>query len=95
MHVKISQRTLKAIFIDFRKFVMTGCCVINCTNSSTKGYKMCRIPRDENRKKIWVNNINRPNWLPTNHSVICEVSFNLFIHLQSNKLIIFLLNCSL
>lgn len=55
---------------------MTGCCVIGCTNSSTKGYKMCRIPTDVNRRKMWLDKINRADWVPGQTAMLCEVSLN-------------------
>ncbi|XP_024879085.1 uncharacterized protein LOC112459278 [Temnothorax curvispinosus] len=31
---------------------MTGCSADYCTNSSSKGFQMCRFPREEKRRKV-------------------------------------------
>lgn len=58
---------------------MTGCSADYCTNSSSKGFQMCRFPREEKRRKIWVNNVNRADWVPGVGSTLCEVSTNISI----------------
>ncbi|KAL7298978.1 hypothetical protein TKK_0008076 [Trichogramma kaykai] len=55
---------------------MTGCCADYCTNSSSKGFKMCRFPRrDDQRRQIWIQNVNRDGWNPTANSMLCEMHF--------------------
>jgi len=49
--------------------------VVGCSNSSVKGFRMHRFPRDPVRTKIWAVNVARPNWAPTKRSEICNVSF--------------------
>uniref|UniRef100_A0ABD2X7D9 THAP-type domain-containing protein n=1 Tax=Trichogramma kaykai TaxID=54128 RepID=A0ABD2X7D9_9HYME len=47
-----------------------------CTNSSSKGFKMCRFPRrDDQRRQIWIQNVNRDGWNPTANSMLCEMHF--------------------
>lgn len=53
---------------------MTGCSADYCTNSSSKGYQMCRFPREEKRRKLWINNVNRVDWVPGSSSCLCHVS---------------------
>ncbi|CAL1671793.1 unnamed protein product [Lasius platythorax] len=54
---------------------MVGCTIPFCNNSSEKGYVMKAIPRNTQRGVQWINNINTKykNWIPSNHSCICEV----------------------
>ncbi|XP_011140189.1 THAP domain-containing protein 2-like [Harpegnathos saltator] len=54
---------------------MPGCVAAWCTNSSSKGFKMCNFPRNKERRDAWVKNMNRQNWSPTPHSALCEVHF--------------------
>ncbi|KAJ8669207.1 hypothetical protein QAD02_000466 [Eretmocerus hayati] len=54
---------------------MPGCAVIGRKNSSVKGVKMCYIPREQNLRNQWIQQINRPGWLPTNHNAICRYHF--------------------
>lgn len=53
---------------------MTGCSADYCTNSSTKGHRMCRFPRDEKRRKLWIKNVNRIGWIPGPSATLCDVS---------------------
>ena len=36
---------------------------------------MCRLPRDETRLKVWIDNINRKDWVPGSSSTLCHVHF--------------------
>ncbi|XP_032672782.1 THAP domain-containing protein 5-like [Odontomachus brunneus] len=54
---------------------MPGCVAAWCTNSSTKGFKMCNFPRNKERQEAWVKNMNRKGWSPTPHSALCEIHF--------------------
>ncbi|EZA53787.1 hypothetical protein X777_06683 [Ooceraea biroi] len=38
---------------------MVGCAAEFCTNSSSKGYIMKILPRDPQRRALWLKNINR------------------------------------
>ena len=63
------------LFIDdFNSNIMTGCCADYCTNSSTKGHQMCRFPREPKRRKIWIENVNRADWIPSSNAMLCDVS---------------------
>ncbi|EZA55650.1 hypothetical protein X777_04292 [Ooceraea biroi] len=52
---------------------MTGCSADYCTNSSTKGFQMCRFPQDIKRRKLWMDNVNRSDWVPGSSSCLCHV----------------------
>ncbi|XP_014475875.1 PREDICTED: THAP domain-containing protein 4-like [Dinoponera quadriceps] len=54
---------------------MPGCVAAWCTNSSSKGFKMCNFPRNKERREAWVKNMNRQDWSPTPHSALCEAHF--------------------
>ena len=58
---------------------MTGCSADYCTNSSSKGYQMCRFPREAKRRKIWIENVSRADWVPGRSSTLCAVSTNINI----------------
>ena len=56
---------------------MPGCCVLNCKNSSTKGFRLFSFPsanRNSERRKVWLSLIDRPDF--NDHFRICEVSTN-------------------
>lgn len=50
----------------------SSCSADYCTNS--KGFQMCRFPKDPNRREIWLQNMNRANWLPSRGARLCAVS---------------------
>jgi len=52
---------------------MGGCAAPFCNNSSSKGYKMKVFPRNPDRRALWIKNVGRINWTPTNNSFLCEV----------------------
>ncbi|XP_034934272.1 SET and MYND domain-containing protein 4-like [Chelonus insularis] len=54
---------------------MGGCCVPGCSNSSKKKFIMKVIPRDPERRRKWIENIGRKNWVPSDRTYICEVHF--------------------
>ena len=54
---------------------MGGCCADYCTNSTKKGFQMCRLPRDKTRMKVWIDNINRQDWVPGLSSRLCHAHF--------------------
>ena len=70
---------------------MGGCCVPRCKNRSetcvrqcdsivpgangTRKLKLHRFPRDLYRKQLWMNKIQRPDWVPKESSKICEMHF--------------------
>ncbi|XP_077269149.1 uncharacterized protein LOC143901065 [Temnothorax americanus] len=55
---------------------MTGCSADYCTNSSSKGFQMCRFPRVEKRRKVWIVNVNRADWVPGVSSTLCLIHFS-------------------
>ncbi|KAK9709025.1 THAP domain [Popillia japonica] len=55
---------------------MPGCAAVGCFNSSQKGFKMKRFPKDPERRKAWAANLHRKNWQPTDYSVLCETHFH-------------------
>ena len=69
------------------RFIMPGCTVPNCSNSSQKGFKLYRFPSDKERNLIWVQNCGRElGWQPTKHTCVCEVSIiEFFINLNIVK----------
>ncbi|KAK5638527.1 hypothetical protein RI129_012822 [Pyrocoelia pectoralis] len=54
---------------------MPGCSAVNCSNSTAKGFVMKRFPRDVKRRKQWLFKTRRENWIPTDHSYLCEIHF--------------------
>ncbi|XP_025153579.1 THAP domain-containing protein 4-like [Harpegnathos saltator] len=55
---------------------MVGCIIPFCNNSSEKGYILKIIPRDDERRRQWIERINtKYNWTPAKHSCVCEVHF--------------------
>ncbi|XP_029347085.1 THAP domain-containing protein 4-like [Acyrthosiphon pisum] len=54
---------------------MGGCTAVNCTNSGRKGIRLFRFPKDDSRRKIWLQNCRRDKWVPTNSSGLCEIHF--------------------
>lgn len=53
---------------------MPGCCIKNCKNSGRKGFRLFRIPRNENRQTVWLNLIQRDHVQNANSLRVCEVS---------------------
>lgn len=63
---------------------MVCCSAINCSNSSTKGYRLFRFPVENRRRAIWVKKCGRGgNWSPGLGSRLCEVSAKSFFCLNS------------
>ncbi|KAF2890359.1 hypothetical protein ILUMI_15814 [Ignelater luminosus] len=54
---------------------MPGCASVGCSNSSTKGFVMKRLPRDSERRKQWLVKMKRDKWKPTDNTYLCEVHF--------------------
>nr|XP_012215082.1 PREDICTED: THAP domain-containing protein 2-like [Linepithema humile] len=55
---------------------MTGCSADYCTNSSKKRFRMYKFPKEVKRRKIWVENVNRIDWVPGPSAMLCEVHFS-------------------
>ncbi|KYN07075.1 hypothetical protein ALC62_01964 [Cyphomyrmex costatus] len=51
---------------------MGGCAAPYCNNSTVKGHTMKRFPKNPERRVIWIKNVNREDWVPTNNSLLCE-----------------------
>jgi hypothetical protein len=50
------------------------CCVTNCSSNYKKtgeSTTVYRLPKDENERKKWLNNIPRDNIPDTNNTVVC------------------------
>lgn len=56
----------------------TTCCVRGCRSRGSGGnnkIKYFRFPKDESRRKLWVQAIRRENFVPTNNSMVCHNHF--------------------
>ncbi|XP_046393435.1 THAP domain-containing protein 2-like [Ischnura elegans] len=53
------------------------CCAWNCTESYVKGGKITfhSFPANEERRKEWVRNVRRENFVPSKHTKICSKHF--------------------
>lgn len=49
-----------------------GRCV-SCGAKSLNGMKTYQFPKNKERRIQWTKCLNKPNWTPTDHSVLCEV----------------------
>ena len=58
---------------------MGGCAAVDCTNSSKKGFRMFKFPTEINRRKKWIINCCRDNWVPGLRAELCSVSFRLLL----------------
>lgn len=65
---------------------MVGCAAFGCSNQSSKGFLMKAFPKDPKRRKIWADKVRRKNWIPTDHSRICEVMFCVNITILSRHM---------
>ena len=54
------------------------CCIVGCKTNYIDGPKnsVFYFPQDEKLKKKWIRFVNRKNWTPTKHSVICAEHFS-------------------
>lgn len=62
---------------------MPCCCVPRCHNRAEKGYKLYKLPqgsKNEARRQLWIQNINR-KYLPQN-AYVCQVSFSNLLHFE-------------
>lgn len=56
---------------------MPYCCAVNCTNRTIDGVRLFLLPqgpKNDERRRIWLRNINRKNWTP-NRAYLCEKHF--------------------
>ncbi|XP_023311340.1 THAP domain-containing protein 4-like [Anoplophora glabripennis] len=56
---------------------MPCCCSVNCSERSEKGTRLFLLPqgpKNESRRKQWINNINRKDRLP-DRAYVCEKHF--------------------
>ena len=53
------------------------CCAPGCSNSrKTRGdLQFYRIPKDINRRRVWLKRIRRKNFSPTDNTRLCSVHF--------------------
>ena len=53
------------------------CCAPGCSNSrKTRGnLQFYRIPKDINRRRVWLKRIRRKNFMPTENTRLCSVHF--------------------
>lgn len=68
---------------------MGGCSAVNCTNNTKKGTRMNHFPRGP-RRAVWLQNMKRDNFTPTDSSLLCDVSFlpSFFISISASALLI-------
>lgn len=65
----------------FHTLVMPTCVVVGCKVRATKensvlGLRLHRFPRNPHRRQLWVNAINRPNWIASDNDRICGLHFH-------------------
>ena len=60
------------------------CCVVGCNNVCDKGNGLSfyTFPRDADRRSRWIAAVNRKDWYPNEHTVICSEHF---IHGQKSN----------
>lgn len=53
------------------------CCVVGCRTNYAGGPKksVFYFPNEEDLRKRWIRFVNRSNWTPSKHSVICVAHF--------------------
>ena len=53
------------------------CCAPGCSNSrkTRVDLQFYRIPKDINRRKVWLRSIRRKNFSPTDNTRLCSVHF--------------------
>ncbi|XP_035207609.1 peroxynitrite isomerase THAP4-like isoform X2 [Stegodyphus dumicola] len=54
---------------------MGGCAASNCSNQSKNNFRMFRFPRNEERRRKWIVNSRRDQWIPGPGAYLCEVHF--------------------
>ncbi|XP_035228482.1 peroxynitrite isomerase THAP4-like [Stegodyphus dumicola] len=54
---------------------MGGCAAPNCSNQSKNNFRMFRFPRNEERRRKWIVNSRRDQWIPGPGAYLCEVHF--------------------
>ncbi|CAH1968910.1 unnamed protein product [Acanthoscelides obtectus] len=55
---------------------MPCCAAVNCKNRHETGYRTFTFPADPERRKKWLRNMRRRNYVPTKCSGLCEVHFD-------------------
>ncbi|XP_040073783.1 uncharacterized protein LOC120846166 [Ixodes scapularis] len=51
---------------------MAGCCAVEYSNSTKKGFRLFKLPRDKARRKIWLAKMKRNKWKPSERTALCE-----------------------
>jgi len=54
---------------------MPGCSAVDCANSTANGFKLYRFPKQPSRRKEWAIKVKRDQWVPNDHTKLCEVHF--------------------
>ncbi|XP_035205520.1 uncharacterized protein LOC118180551 [Stegodyphus dumicola] len=54
---------------------MGGCAAPNCSNQSKNNFRLFRFPRNEERRRKWIINSRRDQWIPGPGAYLCEVHF--------------------
>ncbi|XP_018301919.1 THAP domain-containing protein 2-like [Mycetomoellerius zeteki] len=55
---------------------MGRCVACGARSSLSNKIKTCSFPKNEERRNSWIRAFNKPNWMPTNNSVLCEKHFS-------------------
>uniref|UniRef100_A0A0L8GCF6 THAP-type domain-containing protein n=1 Tax=Octopus bimaculoides TaxID=37653 RepID=A0A0L8GCF6_OCTBM len=61
--------------ITLRK-INEGCKVRATKENSALGLRLHRFPRNPHRRQLWVNAINRPDWIASDNDRICGLHFH-------------------
>lgn len=62
---------------SLNKFNMPSCSAPNCKSRSMKGCGLSfhEFPSDIDRRVVWIQNLGRPNWSPSQKSLLCSLHF--------------------
>ena len=57
--------------------MLKECCAVGCNNLCEKGNGLSfyTFPTDPDRRSKWIAAVNRKEWYPTEHTVICSEHF--------------------
>lgn len=69
---------------------MGRCVACGARSSLSNKIKTCSFPKNEERRNSWIRAFNKPNWMPTNNSVLCEVNYLLLFSLHFIDYIIYI-----
>ncbi|XP_042149165.1 THAP domain-containing protein 5-like [Ixodes scapularis] len=55
---------------------MGGCCALGCTNHSSEGNRVFKLPKSPRRRKLWLERIKRGvKWNSLDSTYLCEAHF--------------------